>query len=92
MERKIKLIPYRVYKYCPKCTGTMEACKFGVLTTNGTGSNSIVLNSIITTNPPFTVSSMAMSSYNHRCNKCGHGENYDKNYPYIDYIEDGNMG
>lgn len=87
MERSIKLIPYRVYKYCPKCTGTMEAFRFGVLTTNGTGSNSIVLGVGSTTTAAFT-----MTSYNHRCNKCGHGENYDQSYPYIDYIEDGDVG
>lgn len=85
MERKIKLIPYRVYKHCPKCPGIMEASTFGVLTSSGIST----LNMTITTNPSFTMSGQ---TFNHKCNKCGHGDNYDKNYPYIDYIEDGDLG
>jgi len=76
--------------YCPKCTGTMEACNWGSITCS-TGT-SIVGNTgmIITTNPPSFVS--VSQTFNHKCNKCGHGDNYDKNYPYIDYIEDGDLG
>lgn len=88
MERKIKLVPYRVHKYCPKCTGTMEAMKFGVITTNGTGNYNISLG-VGSTISAFTMTS---ETFNHMCNKCGHGENYDKTYPYIDYIEDGDVG
>jgi len=82
MERKIKLIPHRVYKYCPKCTGTMEHCS--VMTC--TAVNLAVVHT--STNMMFPMTELV----NHRCKLCGHGENYDKQYPYIDYIEDGDLG
>lgn len=83
MERKIKLIPYRVYKYCSKCTGTMEQCDWSRFS-----SSSCTATLLTATNTTFQLS----EHFNHRCNKCGHGENYEKQYPYIDYIEDGDLG
>lgn len=84
MVRKIKLVPYRVYQHCPKCPGTMEFCNHFALSASGS-----ICGTVITTNPPaYTVSTQ---HWNHRCNKCGHGENYDKTYPYIDYKEDGDV-
>jgi hypothetical protein len=92
MERKIKLVPYRVYKYCPKCPGTMEQCNWGiVLVSSSTG---LTWTSTGPSSPPKEVSNYSITNqnFNHRCTKCGHGENYDKSYPYIDYIEDGELG
>ena len=86
MERKIQLIPYRVYKYCPKCTGTMEACDWGRIQF---GPALGISGTILTTNTSCSVATTA--TFNHKCNKCGHGENYEKSYPYIDYIENGNL-
>jgi hypothetical protein len=83
MERKIKLVPYRVYKHCPKCPGIMEVCNY-ITISSGTGA----LSGITTGSSTYT---MSTQHWNHRCNKCGHGENYDKTYPYIDYKEDGDV-
>ena len=89
MERAIKLIPFRVHKYCPKCTGTMESCSHGVIMSNGAGNNTITISGKIAEG--ILSQSFSSQSFNHRCNKYGHGENYDKRYPYVDYREDGNM-
>lgn len=75
MERKFKLIPYRVYKYCPKCPGIMEYL-----------SGAFVAAISSTTN-----STWATQQYNHKCKSCGHVERYDMIYPRIDYIEDGEL-
>ena len=34
----------------------------------------------------------SFQNFNHKCDKCGHGENYDKMYPILEYIDDGELG
>ena len=93
MERKFNVKLVRTYKYCPKCTGLMVPCSFGSITcSSGTSTLPISTTSlglVITTNPPQHYSHQ---SWNHRCDKCGHGENYDKSYPILEYIDDGELG
>ncbi len=91
MERKIKLIPYKVYKYCPKCSGTMEYCNF-VTISSGTSIAGLTTGSTFTGGSSHHTATFSSQSFNHKCVKCGHGETYEKHYPYIDYIEDGELG
>jgi len=96
MERKFSVKLVRTYKYCPKCTGVMVPCNFGSITSSSGTSTWVITNNppketcgtVITTNPP----QYSTQSWNHRCDKCGHGENYDKSYPILEYIDDGELG
>lgn len=92
MERKIKLVPYKVYKYCPKCSGTMEYCNFAIISGGTTIVPSVTDNSRTLSIISSPASNITSQSFNHKCVKCGYGETYEKHYPYIDYIEDGELG
>lgn len=82
MERRFNVKLVRTYKYCPKCTGMMNHCNWGVITAvGGTIGGTVLTNSF---------SSMT-STFNHRCDKCGHGENYDRTYPTLEYIDNGEL-
>ncbi len=84
MERKFNVKLVRTYKYCPKCTGMMVPCNYGIVV--GTHLNSLSINSTSSPNQTFST-----QTFNHRCDKCGHGENYDKTYPILEYIDDGEL-
>jgi hypothetical protein len=75
MERKFNVKLVRVYKYCPKCPGKMVPITWGSITACGTSGN-------------YT---FCTSPYNHQCELCGHGENYDKTYPILEYVDDGEI-
>lgn len=74
MEREIPLKAVRVYKYCPKCPGTMNYIGSGGMISITQGSNLTTLNGTTTT-------------FNHKCDKCSHYDSYTDHYPYIKYIE-----
>jgi len=38
-----------------------------------------------------TTGTFALTQFNHKCDKCGHGESYDRNYPILEYIDDGEL-
>mgnify|MGYP000322976929 CR=1 FL=1 len=82
MERKFNVKLVRTYKYCPKCTGMMVQCNWGTITVNSTGN-------LLASN---TAGFSSFQNFNHKCDKCGHGENYDKMYPILEYIDDGELG
>lgn len=89
MDRKFNVKIVRTYKYCPKCTGMMVPCNFSIL--SGSGTSLLSVNSTFSPSM-FSDQTFTTQTFNHRCDKCGHGENYDKTYPILEYIDDGELG
>lgn len=81
MERSFNVKLVRTYKYCPKCSGLMVQCNWGVIT----GGTSILQVGSISN------SLGIIDTFNHKCDKCGHGEMYDRLYPTLEYVDDGEI-